>query len=640
MIEIKKRTLAAAAAVLFLCVAFTACSVSVNGDAPLLYVNAFDEKKQSACTVRAWQKNDSELLLFLPSDTDFSSLRMWCEPARSVTIDGEPVKNGNVCPSITADGTYAAGFHGNMYQLTVVSSRNVPAVFIETASGSLDAIHADKSHKEEARITVFEHGEKTVDTTLEYIKGRGNQTWTGEKRPYNIKFTEKVPLLGMDAARSWCLLANASDDTLIRNSVALSLAQRMEIPYACDFRPADIYINGDYRGSYLVTEKVAVNDAVVDIDDLDDRNAAANPGVQIDALPKLTSGSNADCNNLRWTDIPVSPDEISGGYLIEFDGETYYDKETNGFCTAQGQFVTVKSPSCASREEIDYISGFCSEAEEALTAADGYNSLGRHYSEYYDVAALAKMFVLNEFLLNGDAGFSSTFFSKEAGGKLVAGPAWDFDTCLHDDRTVGVTYLFNAENWCTNLLCMNQYNMDATVFEKAFRHTDFREAAANQWEKYRSLFASDEMEKLVLSLAQEVRGSAAADHFRWTPKVLVEPENWEELYLDYCKALSRLAADRFPAMEKGLSDKTAMLYYDLNGAYGWMFSEKIVLQGERLAVKDCGEDAFLGIQPPQHTEFAGWNTLPNGNGKYYAPGEEIELTAPSTVLYAQWKQVE
>ena len=634
----KKRIMAGILPVLLFCSFFTACSVPADGT-PVLFANAFSEEKESCDTVKAWQKNEEELFLFLPSGTNYSSLKLWCKPAGKVSVNNETIKNGEVCPQITSDGTYTLTCGEDIFRLTVISSRDIPAIFIETDSGSLEAIHSDKAYKESGRIMVYENGEQTVNAGLDYIKGRGNQTWTGEKRPYNIRFPEKLSLLGMDPAKKWCLLANATDDTLIRNTVALTLAQRMEIPYACDCRAADLYINGDYRGSYLVTEKVEVNEAVVDIVDLDDLNEAVNPGTEINALDKRTSGGRVDCGNKRWTDIPVSPADITGGYLIEFDGETYYDEETNGFCTNRGQFVTVKSPSCASKEEIEYISNFCNEAEEALAAENGYNSLGRHYRDYYDVESLAKLFVLNEYLLNGDAGFSSNFFSKEPGGRLVAGPAWDYDTCLHDDRTVKVTYLFKAENWCTNLLCMNRYNMDATVFEKAFRHTDFREEAARQWETWRDVISGDALNALVSSLAEAVKYSAVADHFRWTPKVLVTAKEWADIYVDYCGKLSQLAEKRVQAMDKGLLGNAAMLYYDLNGAYGWMFSEKIVTEGEYVTVKELGEDAFLEPIIPDGYLFAGWNTVADGSGDAFQPGEAIVLTAPSTVLYAQWKEI-
>lgn len=620
-------------AVLLICAVLSGCSAKKSGIS-LLYANAFGGEKNSPETVSAYVKNENEIFLFLPSGTDHSSLKLW--GSGKTTVNGEKIKDGSPCSALTSDGIYTLVSGGREYTLTVMSSRDVPSIFIETQSGSLDAIHADKSYKESGSIKVYENGALTLDGSLDYIKGRGNQTWTGEKRPYNIKLSEKASLLGMDAAKKWCLLANATDDTLIRNTVALTLARRMDIPYAVDLRPADVFINGDYRGSYLVTEKVEAGSSRVDITDLDKLNEAANPGVDISSLDKLTSGGHADCGNKRWTDIPVSPADISGGYLIEFDGETYYDLETNGFCTDRGQFVTVKSPENASEAEIDYIRSFCNEAEEALAAEDGRNSLGKHYSEYFDVETLAKMYVLNEYLINTDCGFSSTFFYKDPGGKLTAGPAWDFDTCLHDDRKAGIQYIFNAENRCICLMCMNRYNMDTTVFETAFRKTDFRKAAAEQWEKYKNDITGAAFAQLVSSSAEAVKYSAAADHFRWSTKVLVTPEKWTDTFVGYSEKLTELAADRTPWMDKGLAENTAMLYYDLNGVSGWMFSEKTVVVGESVTVKDMGQDAFLDPDIPAGYTFAGWNTAADGSGDSYAAGDEMILSAPNTTLYAVW----
>lgn len=622
-------------AALLFCAFFGGCAVSPKE--AVLYANAFGGEKNSPDTVISYTKSENELILFLPSDTDYSRLKIW--GASGTKINGEAIKNGEDCPVLSSGGDYTLLQGKREYKLTVIPSGGVPSVFIETSSGSLDAIHADKTYKESGIIKVYENGSLTLDGSLDYIKGRGNQTWTGEKRPYNIKLSEKASLFGMERSKKWCLLANAGDDTLIRNTVALTLAQRMEIPFACDFHPVDLYINGDYRGNYLLTEKVEAGDGRVEIEDLDKRNEEANSGTDIDGLAKLTEGGHADCGNKRWTDIPVCPDDVSGGYLLEFDGETYYDKETNGFCTKRGQFVTVKSPEAAAKEELDYLYDFCCEAEEALASPDGKNALGRHYSEYFDVDALARLFVLNEYLLNPDAGFSSTFFSKQAGeAKLVAGPAWDFDACLHDDLTGGVRPLFKAENWCTNILCMNRYNYDTTVFELAFRHEDFRKAAGEQWTKYRELLTGEAFDALVRDSAGQIACSAAADHFRWASKVLVTPAEWTRIYRENVGVLSELAADRAVYMDKGLLGPSAMLYYDLNGASGWMFSEKIAVEGESVRVKELNENAFLPVEIPGETAFAGWNTQRDGSGDSYMPGEDIVLAAPGTVLYAQWSR--
>lgn len=624
-----KRLITGTILVLFLCAACHACSLQ-ESNSPVLFVNAFGGGKQSCGTIKTWEKKENELVLFLPSGIDFSTLRFWCEPVGKVLVNDEAIIGGESCPAITADGTYSLTCNGEVCQLTVISSQDVPVVFIETDSGSLDAIHSDKTYKENGRMNVYENGVLTVGVALDYIKGRGNQTWTGEKRPYNIKCAESISLLGMDEAKKWCLLANVPDETLIRNTVALTLAQRMEIPYACDCRAADVYINGEYRGSYLITEKVDVSDSVVNITDLEDLNEIANPGVEIGSLEILSTSGESERGSKRWTDIPSSPDDVSGGYLLEFD-RAYYDYAKNGFCTEHGQYIAVKSPSNISKEEIDYISHFCDEAEEALCADDGYNSLGRHYSEYYDVPSLAKVFVLNEYLLNSDVSFSSNFLSKDRNGKLTAGPVWDFDSCLLAEQAYPPWY-FSVETWCTNLLCVCRSEEEATLFALAFRHKDFREEAARQWMKYRDVIAGDAFAGLVDDIAGALSHSVVLDHLRWGISGTVSVEQWTEIYLEKCRKLSELAAKRVGYLEKGLLGNAAMLYYDFNGVNGWIFSEKIAVEGESVTVKALDESTY----DLNDCVLKEWNTAPDGSGKAYMPGDSIVLTGPSMVLYAQW----
>lgn len=620
--------------ILLLTAVLSGCAPEKNDGGLHLRFNAYGHGEDACDTVEAYRKTDTDYYLFLPGGTELSSLVMWVDAPGKIMYDGKPLTDGKA--PFDREDSYALSCGEKEVTLTVMRSSDIPALFVSTESGSLDAVHADKEYKEKAGIAIAENGRLTAETTLSYIKGRGNQTWMGEKRPYNIKFDEKISLFGMEEAKKYCLLANAEDDTLIRNSFALTLAQQIGIPYAVDFQPVDLYINGDYRGSYLLTEKIEAGQGRAEITDLDKLNEKANPGVDIGALDRLREGEISDCGGKRWTDIPVSPDDITGGYLIEYDGETYYDKEDNGFCSSGGQYVTVKSPEHASKTEIDYISSFCSEAEQALSAENGVNSLGKHYSEYYDTDALARLFVLNEFLINSDCGFSSTFFTKaEEGGKLVAGPAWDFDTCMQPGRTDGIRYVFRPENWCTNLLCMNRYNMDTTVFEQAFRHTDFREKCAEIWKENRDILSGKAASELIVSLAEEIKFSAAADRFRWAP-VIVSPQKWTELYVGNTAKLCEFLPLRAAALDKGLLGKTAMLYYDLNGAYGWMFSEKIAVEGESVSVKDIGEDAFLPVEPGNGLTFTGWNTRSDGSGTGYQPGDEIKLSSPDTILYAQW----
>ncbi|MBQ2307245.1 MAG: CotH kinase family protein [Clostridia bacterium] len=99
------------------------------------------------------------------------------------------------------------------------------------------------------------------------IKGRGNYTWGMPKRPYAVKCDKRTDWFGFGAARDWVLLANITDQTLMRNQVAHTLAGLFGFAFACECRPAHVFIEGRYNGLYLITEKVEIDKARLALED-------------------------------------------------------------------------------------------------------------------------------------------------------------------------------------------------------------------------------------------------------------------------------------------------------------------------------------------------------------------------------------
>lgn len=105
-------------------------------------------------------------------------------------------------------------------------SEHIPAVFIETESGISDQINSDKNIKEPGTIKVLEpDGSFSLEHSLEYIKGRGNTSYTEfDKKPYQIKLTQDAPFLDMEPGKKWVFVSNSADSSLIRNALSRSLA--------------------------------------------------------------------------------------------------------------------------------------------------------------------------------------------------------------------------------------------------------------------------------------------------------------------------------------------------------------------------------------------------------------------------------
>lgn len=79
------------------------------------------------------------------------------------------------------------------------------------------------------------------------MKGRGNSTWGYPKKPYNIKLDSKAKLFGMEKAKSWCLIANYEDLSLLRDQIVYNLGADIGMTESPDCRSIDLYVNGEYK---------------------------------------------------------------------------------------------------------------------------------------------------------------------------------------------------------------------------------------------------------------------------------------------------------------------------------------------------------------------------------------------------------
>ncbi len=103
-------------------------------------------------------------------------------------------------------------------------------------------------------------------TEVEF-RGRGNSTWNMAKTPYRFKFAKKQSVCGLKKAKTFALIANYIDCSMMRNAIALKTAQLLEMPYTNHSVPVDVYLNGFYKGAYMLTEKIGINGGSVDIDE-------------------------------------------------------------------------------------------------------------------------------------------------------------------------------------------------------------------------------------------------------------------------------------------------------------------------------------------------------------------------------------
>jgi len=395
---------------------------------------------------------------FLPSSSSLSSVYFHYETTdKTVTmVKGEkeaPLPSDtavNISKYLSADvgdGSQMLTIHvtdaaGNVssFDYYIMKSASIASMYIFSGDPAKDRTYVEEKKANKAAgsmIMLDAKGNLIYSGGMDQIKARGNTTFGAHKKPYQIKLAQKTDLTqtgsSANASKTWILLANAFDPTLIHNTVAYKMAQSMGIN-SPDCRPVDLYYDGNYRGNYLVTEKVEFGDGRVNVSNLASKNEKANDGKNLDANA-TAQATNKYGDTYQYVTGMNNPEDITGGYLLEHDNQ-YYKSERCYFVTSIGVPFVVKSPENCSKEEMEYISCYVEEMIQAA-AAGGVNPTNeKSVWDYVDKQSMVKYFVLQEIVKNADAYASSTYFYKDKGSNLVAGPVWDFDDSygIREDR--------------------------------------------------------------------------------------------------------------------------------------------------------------------------------------------------------------
>ena len=432
-----------------------------------------DGEKHPAA-IRWWYSSKAKAYhLFLPSSS--KTLYLWFEGADSVTVNGKTMNHGDEAAFLLSGETFTLNAGKKAYDIKVMRSANVPAMFMTTQSGSMDYIHRRKENQETGTLYMVDGSGSTLyDGKLAQIKGRGNATFVLNKKPYQIKLDKGTDLCGMGKAKTWILLADYRDNSLLRNKVAFDLARSVGLAYTSLSQTVDVYLNNDYMGAYLLCEKVETGETRINITDLEKETEAVND-LELDAYKRFGSSKYKSATQ-KGFDIPNDPEDITGGYLLELDYKMRYSNEPSGFVTQKGQAVVLKEPEAASKKQVEYISTFFQGFENAIRSESGIDPVsGKHYSEFVDMDSLVKKYLLEEIVKNRDANRSSLYFYKPADSDsqvAFMGPAWDYDATQGNHAAREGDKVVLPEHFIVN----RDSGESFYVFPALYKHADFQKA--------------------------------------------------------------------------------------------------------------------------------------------------------------------
>ncbi len=299
------------------------------------------------------------------------------------------------------------------------------------------------------------------------IRGRGNSTWLAPKKPYRIRLNSRFNLLGMPSnARNWVLLANYFDNTLLRNALAFEVSKFLGFDYTCAYRFVDVFLNGNYIGSYTLTDHVQVENNRVEVEELRPSD----------------------------TELPT----ISGGYFVQ--EELYAMDEDEYFQTSYAGKYAVKYPDSddMNSQQRDYIRNYIRDYESRLFSANFLDPVNG-YNAVVDRASQVNWQIANELIGNPDAYLSVYLFKRRNDPKLRFGPVWDNDLAFNNsDRFADMTHMMMSEV---------AYNNSKII--RMLEDPGFREDIKNRWKELRATGIYEYLDAKIPELAQEVLLSQA-----------------------------------------------------------------------------------------------------------------------------------
>lgn len=284
------------------------------------------------------------------------------------------------------------------------------------------------------------------------IELRGSSSQELDKKPYGFTTllddnvsNNNVSLLEMPSENDWVLNSLAFDPSMIRDYLSYTLASNMG-NYAPRVKYIEVIVNDDYKGVYILTEKIKIDSDRVD-------------------LTKLSDSDNS------------SP-EVTGGYIVKSDKTTGGDIVAWSMPNSTGwsaNFLHHKpSTEDITSQQANYIESVFYDLAAKTNPAN--SSIANGYPSIIDIPSFVDYIIMAEIASNPDAYQLSTFFHKDRGGKLRAGPIWDYNLSYGNDL-----FLWGYDRSLYNVWQFGYENSGARFWKDLFDDTTFKCYLAKRW---------------------------------------------------------------------------------------------------------------------------------------------------------------
>ncbi len=403
-------------------------------------------------------------------------------------------------------------------------SSDIPMVIIDNfQQGPLGDFNVQTDHQYKSSVfAVFDtavNGRSRLDNVPDLMtragaKVRGTSSSTYPKQGYAVETWDEqnsdrnVKVLDFPEESDWVLYAPYYfDRSLVRNAFIYELSNQAG-RYAPRTRFVELFVNtndgvlraNDYVGVYVLIEKIKRNN---------DRVAIAKLGAAENSVPEIDGGYIFKND---WLDegedgIPSSPE----GWYTDLNKPG--DKGSAGW-RYKALSIVYPNQDRITDAQFNYIKDYFQALENAL-----YGLSGQHYSDFIDVDAWVDHNLFNMFAKNVDALRLSAFFHKDRGGKIHAGPIWDFDRSM--DSYDGRDNAYNTWKGTGDGTDYFSYEWWGPLFGE----DDFRMRYADRWFAMReTVLTATNINSIIDSMAAELQEAQARNFSRWPS---VAPSSWQ-----------------------------------------------------------------------------------------------------------------
>jgi cell division protein FtsB len=332
---------------------------------------------------------DSIIDCWLPGQTNEKVLKpRFSFAGTMIVIDGYEAESGKTTIDFTKPRkvVVATSKRNKYYTIYVHSFTGLPMMYI-TTDGLRDVtskdtyIGANLVLKEDVRTRA---AGDVVESRVN-IKGRGNSSWKFPKKPYRLKFDEKVSMLDMHKDKSWVLIPNYNDKSMLRNSLAFYMSSISNLDYTPECHFIELIFNGKYKGTYQLCEKLKISNHRVAVGD--------------------------------------------DGFLLEIDFRATGEADSRYFQVPHLEsVVNIKDPEVEySDANYRYVKDFIIKADDALFG-NKFTDPTTGWQAYLDMESFVDWYLIQEIGKNLDGAFATSCYMHLArGGKLMMGPIWDMD---------------------------------------------------------------------------------------------------------------------------------------------------------------------------------------------------------------------